>query len=255
MARRMKIKNLFVHILLLMGILSIWQSIAWLHIVDELFLPSPISVLHSGLDLFLNKNFSLDIGASLIRIISGFLIATIIGVPLGLLASDTRIIKTTVRPLLQFIRYVPASALLPLSIIWFGIGLTQKTFIIFLAVFPYITLYTINECLKTPKVYIETAKLLGLKRFEILRKVIFPFALPGIWLMLEVEAGAAWAIIIIAELIATSSGIGAMMIESQRFLVTSNIFFGIVILGLIGFITDYMFKTGYKHMFRWRKEI
>lgn len=253
--RKLYSKELLVGIPFFIGLILIWQIIASIGIFDELFLPSPISIIQSGINLFVNKGFTVDIVASVSRVIIGFILATILGVPLGVISSNSEVLKNTFLPFIQFIRYIPPSAFLPLSILWFGIGFPQKIFIIFLTVFPYIVFYTMYECIKTPQVLIDTAKLLGMNKNKILSKVIFPFALPGIWLMLEVEMGAAWSMIIIAELIATKIGIGAMMIESQRFLVTSNIFAGMLILGFIGLLSSYLFRKSYKRLFKWRKEI
>ena len=231
--------------------LVIWAILTYGGLVDSLFLPSPGRVFQAGYDLFAELGFTSDILNSVYRVMAGFILAALIGVPLGLVMGTFKIAEAFTEPVVGFIRYMPASAFIPLFILWLGIGDVEKVAIIFVGSFFQLVLMVAVVAKNVHKDLLETAYTLGAKRFQVIRKVLLPASLPGILDTLRIIVGWAWTYIIVAELVASASGIGYMIISSQRMLRTSNIIFGILTIGMLGLITDYFFKWLYQRLFPW----
>jgi NitT/TauT family transport system permease protein len=231
--------------------LVIWSILAYGGFVDPLFLPSPGRVFQAGVDLFVDLGFTADILNSVYRVMLGFIIAALIGVPLGLVMGTFKVAEAFTEPVVGFIRYMPASAFIPLFILWLGIGDVEKVAIIFVGSFFQLVLMVAVVAKNVHKDMLETAYTLGAKRFQVIWKVLLPASLPGIVDTLRIIVGWAWTYIIVAELVASASGIGYMIISSQRMLRTGNIIFGILTIGMLGLITDYFFKWLYNRLFPW----
>lgn len=231
--------------------LILWSILTYARLIDPLFLPSPGRVFQAGYDLFLEFGFTGDILNSVYRVMVGFLAAAIIGVPLGLIMGTFRAAEAFTEPVVGFIRYMPASAFIPLFILWLGIGDVEKIAIIFVGSFFQLVLMVAVVAKNVQKDLLEMAYTLGARRFQVIRKVLLPASLPGIVDTLRIIVGWAWTYIIVAELVASASGIGYMIISSQRMLRTGNIIFGILTIGILGLITDYFFKWLYNRLFPW----
>ncbi|MGD0264171.1 MAG: ABC transporter permease [Candidatus Methylomirabilota bacterium] len=231
--------------------LVIWSVLTYGGFVDALFLPSPGRVFRAGVDLFLELSFTTDIFNSTYRVMVGFIIAAIIGVPLGLIMGTFQVAEALTEPMVGFIRYMPASAFIPLFILWLGIGDVEKIAIIFVGSFFQLVLMVAVVAKNVHTDMLETAYTLGARRFQVIRKVLLPASLPGILDTLRIIIGWAWTYIIVAELVASASGIGYMIISAQRMLRTGSIIFGILTIGMMGLITDYFFKWLYKKLFPW----
>jgi NitT/TauT family transport system permease protein len=232
-------------------LLILWSILTYGGFIDALFLPTPGRVFQSGVDLFLEFGFTADILNSTYRVLAGFLIAAVIGVPLGLLMGTFKVAEAVIEPILGFIRYMPASAFIPLFILWLGIGDVEKIAIIFVGSFFQLVLMVAVVAKSVHKDMLETAYTLGARRLQVIRKVLLPASLPGILDTLRIIIGWAWTYIIVAELVASSSGIGYMIISAQRMLRTASIIFGIFTIGVLGLLTDYTFKWMYKRLFPW----
>src|SRR5512136_111970 len=231
--------------------LVIWSILTYGGFVDPLFLPSPGRVFQAGVDLFVELGFTTDILNSVYRVMLGFVVAAVIGVPLGLLMGTFKVAEAFTEPVVGFIRYMPASAFIPLFILWLGIGDIEKIAIIFVGSFFQLVLMVAVVAKNIHKDMLETAYTLGARRFQVIRKVLLPASLPGIVDTLRIIVGWAWTYIIVAELVASASGIGYMIISSQRMLRTGNIIFGILTIGMLGLITDFFAKWLYNKLFPW----
>jgi NitT/TauT family transport system permease protein len=229
----------------------IWSILTYGGFVDPLFLPSPGRVFQAGVDLFVDLGFTTDILNSVYRVMFGFILAALIGVPLGLFMGTFKAAEAFTEPVVGFIRYMPASAFIPLFILWLGIGDIEKIAIIFVGSFFQLVLMVAVVAKNIQKDLLETAYTLGAKRFQVIWKVLLPASLPGIVDTLRIIVGWAWTYIIVAELVASASGIGYMIISSQRMLRTGNIIFGILTIGILGLITDYFSKWLYNRLFPW----
>jgi NitT/TauT family transport system permease protein len=232
-------------------VMVIWSVLTYGGFVSALFLPPPGRVLAAGLEQFTKFEFANDILMSTYRVMAGFLAAAILGVPLGLFMGTFKAAEAFFEPLVGFIRYMPASAFIPLFILWLGIGDVEKIAIIFVGSFFQLVLMVSVVATSVPKEMLETAYTLGTKRFQVIRRVLLPASLPGIMDTLRIIIGWAWTYIIVAELVAAESGIGYMIINAQRMLQTGSIIFGILAIGVLGIITDYAFKWVHRWLFPW----
>jgi len=231
-----------------------WSSVTYTGLVQSFFLPTPTAVFSSIVMLFMEGNLASDISTSIYRILFGFLFSIAVALPFGVALGMSRKLEALIEPPIAFIRYIPPSAFIPLAIIWFGIGDLQKVMIIFLGIAPYLTLLITDAVINTRRELVEAALTLGATNKNIIMKVVLPHAFPSIWDSFRLMMGAAWTFVIIAEIVGASSGLGHLMIESQRFLRTDNIYAAIIIIGLLGLATDYFFKITYKIYFPWTEK-
>lgn len=238
----------------LFTLLTCWSLLTYTGLVRPFFLPEPTQVLFSIVSLFTDGTLLSDILASVYRILISLIISLLISLPLGIALAVSRKLEAFLEPIISFVRYVPPSVFIPLVIIWFGIGDTEKILILFLGVAPYLTLLIADIAINTRRELLDTALTSGANLKHLITKVIIPNSMPGIWDSFHLMVGAAWTFVIIAEIVGASSGLGHLMIESQRFLRTDHIFAVIIIIGVLGITTDYFFKITYKIFFPWTEK-
>jgi NitT/TauT family transport system permease protein len=232
--------------------LLVWSIATLGGFVSKTFLADPFTMLESGWRLLTVHGFHRDIAVTIWRVLGGFLIAALLGVPLGILMGAYKPIEAFFEPFVSFARYLPASAFIPLLILWAGIGETQKLMVIFIGSFFQIVLMVAVVVGATRHDLVEAAYTLGATSSSVVRRVLLPSSAPDIAETLRLVLGWAWTYVIVAELIGASSGIGHMITDSQALLDTGQIIFGIVVIGVIGLISDYLFKLGNRHLFPWR---
>ncbi|MEE9615256.1 MAG: ABC transporter permease [Thermodesulfobacteriota bacterium] len=232
-------------------ILLFWVLLTFYGIVRPLFLPSPLETFKQTFSLFQNHDFLGDILASLSRIFTGFFISAVLAVPLGVLAGSFRVCDAIIIPLMSFIRYMPSSAFIPLVILWFGIGFLEKVIVVFISIFFYLVLLVADATANVRRELIETALTLGASRVQTVNKVIIPAALPDIWNALRIMLGVGWTMIVVVEMVAAQNGIGAMIIHAQRFLQTPKVIAGIIVIGILGILSDVLFRVSHKLFFPW----
>ena len=231
--------------------LCAWGAVTYSGWVPPLFLASPDQALLAGWTLITEYGFLGDIGVTIWRVVGGFLIAASVGVPLGLMMGAFKPVEAFFEPFISFARYLPASAFIPLLILWAGIGETQKLSLIFIGSFFQIVIMVAVIAGGTRMDLVEAAYTLGSSSGGILRRVILPSSAPLVMETLRLVLGWAWTYVIVAELIGASSGIGHMIMDSQRLLDTGQMIFGIVLIGLIGLATDFLFKALNRRLFPW----
>lgn len=219
--------------------------------VSPTFLADPGSMLREGWNLLAQHGFLFDIGVTIWRVVGGFLIAAAIGVPLGMAMGAYKPIEAFFEPFISFSRYLPASAFIPLLILWAGTGETQKLLVIFVGSFFQIVLMVALAVGSVRRDLVEAAYTLGASDREIVSRVLLPASAPGIAEILRLVLGWAWTYVIVAELIGASSGIGHMIMDSQALLNTGQIIFGIIVIGIIGLVSDYLFKAANRRLFAW----
>ena len=235
-------------LLILLGLWWLVTSFGW---IKDFFLPSPLQVLIAAKDLFVINNFSKDIGISIFRILIGFLVAILAGLPVGFFLGLNKRFSLSVEPVIDFIRYTPIPAFIPLFILWLGIGELEKIVVIAVSVFFQFALMVANSVSSVPLKLIKSGKTLGANRWQIIIKVIFPFAKPRIFDDLRISMGWAWSGLMLAELVGSTSGIGFVIIQSQRLLQTANVIAAIIIVGMLGLLTDFIFNKLYIKYFPW----
>ena len=228
-----------------------WSFATFGGYVSKVFLADPASMLREGYALFAQHGFAKDVGITVWRVLGGFALAAILGVPLGIAMGAFKPIEAFFEPFVSFARYLPASAFIPLLILWAGIGEAQKLLVIFIGVFFQIVLMVAVTVGGTRRDLVEAAYTLGAGARGIVRRVLLPSAAPQIAETLRLVLGWAWTYVIVAELIGASSGIGHMITDSQALLNTGQIIFGIIMIGLIGLVSDFAFKWANQRMFPW----
>jgi NitT/TauT family transport system permease protein len=220
--------------------------------VPKLFLADPLTMLNDGWLLLTKFNFARDIGMTVFRVFGGFLLAAVVAVPIGILMGAYKPIEAFFEPFVSFARYLPASAFVPLLILWAGIGETQKLLVIFVGSVFQIVLMVAVVVGNTRRDLVEAAYTLGSGDGSVVRRVMLPMNAPEIAEILRLVLGWAWTYVIVAEFIGSSTGIGHMIIDSQALMATGQIIFGIIIIGLIGLISDFAFKLFNRWLFPWR---
>jgi NitT/TauT family transport system permease protein len=231
--------------------IAFWGLMTWSGLVPPLFLASPGKTLMAGWSLLTEYGFAGDIAVTIWRVFGGFAIAAALGVPLGLMMGAFKGVEAFFEPFISFARYLPASAFIPLLILWAGVGEAQKLSVIFIGSFFQVVIMVALVAGATRPDLVEAAYTLGSRSTGILRRVIIPAAAPQIAETLRLVLGWAWTYVIVAELIGASSGIGHMIMDSQRLLDTGQMIFGIVVIGLIGLATDVLFKALNRWLFPW----
>jgi len=219
--------------------------------VSKTFLADPLTMLDEGWLLLTRFGFAHDIGITIWRVLGGFIIAAALAVPLGIAMGAYKPIEAFFEPFISFARYLPASAFIPLLILWAGIGELQKLLVIFIGSVFQIVLMVAVLVAGTRRDLVEAAVTLGAKPRGVVWRVLIPAAAPGIAEILRLVLGWAWTYVIVAELIGSSSGIGHMIIDAQVLLATGQMIFGIIIIGIIGLISDFLFKAVNQALFPW----
>jgi NitT/TauT family transport system permease protein len=230
---------------------ALWGLVTFGGAIDSLFLKDPLYTLVTGYKLFAEYNFVRDVGVTIWRVVGGFVIAALIGVPLGILMGAYKPVEAFFEPFVSFARYLPASAFIPLLILWAGVGETQKLAVIFLGSVFQIVLMVAIIVGSTRRDLVEAAYTLGASGRGIVRRVLLPGAAPQIAEALRLVLGWAWTYVIVAELVGSSSGIGYMIMDSQRLLDTGQMIFGIFSIGVIGLASDLAFKWANQRLYPW----
>jgi ABC-type nitrate/sulfonate/bicarbonate transport system permease component len=216
-------------------------------LVSPVILPSPAEVLRSFPSLLNERALLQSIAATLKRVLIGFGLAAVIGVPLGIAAGAWRVVEAAGAPLALFGRNLPVAALIPLTILWFGIDETQKVMFIFIACVPFVYSDAVAAVANVPERYVETAQTLGASSFQIVRKVLVALAIPDIYNSLRHLFGLAFGYIMLAELINAQHGLGYLLMTSQRRGLSEHIILILLIIGLLAYGIDrvlYWFQRG-----------
>jgi NitT/TauT family transport system permease protein len=228
-----------------------WAAATFGGFVSPTFLADPASMLREGWTLLTQHGFMKDIGLTIWRVVGGFVLAAAFGVPLGMAMGAYKPIEAFFEPFISFSRYLPASAFIPLLILWAGTGEAQKLLVIFVGSFFQIVLMVAVVIGATRRDLVEAAYTLGSSDREIVTRVLFPSGAPQIAEILRLVLGWAWTYVIVAELIGASAGIGHMIMDSQALLNTGQIIFGILVIGVIGLVSDFAFKALNRRVFPW----
>ena len=230
---------------------AVWAAATFGGFVSKTFLADPVMMVSSGYTLLTKMGFAGDIGMTVWRVLGGFLIAAALALPLGVLMGAYKPIEAFFEPFVSFARYLPASAFIPLLILWAGIGEAQKLAVIFIGSFFQLVLMIAVTVGNTRRDLVEAAYTLGVSDRGLIHRVLIPGAAPEIAETLRMVLGWAWTYVIVAELIGASSGIGHMITDSQALLATDQIIFGIIVIGLIGLVSDLGFKWLNRWLFPW----
>jgi len=223
-------------------VLLLWTVITATGLVDKLFLPSPAAVWSAGQEQAQQGLLWRDFSASVGRVFGGFALSAIVALPLGIAMGSNVVICRLLEPLMGLIRYMPAPAFIPLLIIYFGLGELPKVLLIFIGTLFFNTLMIMDAVKFVPRELIETARTLGGRGLPILTRVVAPYIAPQVLDAYRINMASAWNLVIVAELVAATEGLGKRISLAQRFLRTDEIFLGLIVIGLIGLAFDLGFR-------------
>jgi len=234
------------------SLLILWQATGSLGWVSESLLPAPSSILRSYAHLAASGELWEHLGISALRALLGFLLGSFTGLMLGFFTGLGNIANRLLDPSLQMLRTVPLLALIPLFILWFGIGEFSKVMMISLGTFFPLYVNTYLGVRSVDNKLFEVTSVLGFSRFQKLWRLIIPAALPNIMLGVRLSVSTAWLVLVVAEMMATSSGVGYMIQDARTFSNTDIVFAGILIFALVGSISDLAVRQLEKRWLSWR---
>jgi NitT/TauT family transport system permease protein len=231
--------------------LGMWWLVTAFALIDPLFLPGPGAVGRRFFSWLRDGDLLSDAGISIFRVTAGFLASAVMALPLALAIGAYRPVRAFFEPLLEFARYLPAVAFVPVVLLWTGIGETSKITVIWIGTFFQMVIMLSEDVSRVPMPQIEAARTLGASGVEVVRRVLLRSALPAMFDTLRITLGWAWTYLVVAELVAANSGIGYAILKAQRFLQTDRIFVGIIVIGVIGLGTDQLLRWAHRRLFPW----
>jgi ABC-type nitrate/sulfonate/bicarbonate transport system permease component len=225
------------------SLFALWH-IASVYLLNSILFPPPARVIAKAIELARDGTLWDNASISLQRIALGFLFGTLIGVPLGLAIGSFGIVRRILEPYTEFLRFIPATALITVAVIWFGIGEGSK---IFLIIYTTVFIVIINTAAGVSAIApnkIRAARSLGASRAQVFLFVALPATVPFILTGMRLAMGNSFVTIIAAELVAANAGLGKMIWDARLYMLVDQIFVALLVLGLLGFATDRLFRWG-----------
>lgn len=243
------------------AVLLLWHCASTFGWVDARFVPAPLTVLHSLNEWMFGKpgagpysgTWFAHAGFSSYRVIGGFILASVFGVVIGCLVGWLRLASDLLDPIIQIVRPIPITAWVPFAVIFFGIRDGSALFLIALGAFFPIVVNTAAGVSGTPKLLVRAARMLGIRRHNVLLRVVLPSAMPYIFTGLRLGLGLAWVLVIVAEMMAVKSGLGFAMWDAYYFLRMDIIIAAMLSVGLLGFASDLVVKAIARYTLRWSR--
>ncbi len=232
-----------------LSLLLVWEIVSRSGAVSDRFLPAPSTVLAALWSMILERDLLHHAGISTVRVWTAFLIAAAMAVPIGILMGSYRAVGAALEPVVDFIRYLPVPALVPLAIIWFGVGEGTKIFLLWLGTFFQLVLLVADDVRRVPQEYHETAMTVGAPGWRRLTDVALPAMQPTLVDNMRITLGWCWTYLIIAEIVAANSGLGFVIWQARRFFQTPEVMAGVVTIGIIGLATDQIVRALHRRWF------
>lgn len=222
-----------------------------------LMIPGPVEVIQTVIEGIFGQvgkhSIMVHVGYSLMRVMVGFALGSLLGVIIGLLMGWYGIANAIFNPLFRIIRPIPPIAWIPISIIWFGLGENAKIFLIFLASFSNTTLNSMAGARSVNPEVVNAAKMLGAKERQIFMTIVLPASVPAIFVGLQVAISSSWATVLAAEMVRSSEGLGWMIVAGMNNNDMVQILSGIVMIGVVGFILAIIMRKAEEVLCRWNK--
>ncbi len=237
------------------GLVALWCVLTYSRLVQPLFLPSPTAVIVSGVEMARDGSLLQNAEASLFVIVTGWALAVISGVPIGILRGSFKVVEAALEPVIDFVRYLPVSSLIPLLILYIGIGTEEKVAVIFIGTFFQLVLLVADVAAHVPREQIDVSYTLGASRTQVIGRVLLPATLPGVMDNLRITMGWAWTYLVVAELVAADRGLGYLIMNSMRGLFTDRIFVGLAVIGGLGLGFDLTFKWLHRLLLPWSPKV
>lgn len=233
---------------------GLWELAVAMGWVNATFMPPPQQVLTGLYELLVEENFIVDIGVSIYRIVLSFALACAVAVPLGILMGSFRRVEAFFNPLVSAWRYLPAPSFIPLLLMWFGTGDGQKLALLFIGVIWFLITLIMDHVKAVRTELIETSVTLGGNRWQVLWTVVIPASMPSIVVAMRQMLAVSWTYLVIAEIVAATDGIGAVMMRAKRFLHVDKIMAGIIVIGILGLLFDFLFRLAHRLLFPYLNE-
>jgi ABC-type nitrate/sulfonate/bicarbonate transport system permease component len=234
------------------GTLCLWElatSSGW---IDQVLLPPPVDVVKGLIGSIADGSLFKNVIASLIRVVEGFLLALIVAVPMGIAMGVSRIVLGLFDPLLELLRPIPPIAIIPLTILWFGIGELSKALLIAYGAFFPILVNTRAGFREVERVHVHAAQALGANRYHIFRDVVLRSALPFMIVGARLGMGMAFIVLVAAELIASSAGLGFMINDARYNFRTDQMLVGMACIGTLGFVLNTLLLKIERRLLKWK---
>ena len=236
-------------------ILGVWSVITSLGLVNPTLVPSPQQIGWKFVELLSTGQLEQDIWMSTQRVLVGVVLGIFVAVPVGFLIGWYKNLRTFLDPLINFFRALPPIALIPLVIIYFGIGELAKVIILFYASFFAGVIVMYEGVAQISPIFIRVAKTLGASEWEIFRKVIIPLTMPHIFTALRVALGVAWATLVASELVAAQKGLGALIQSAGAYFQMDVIYVGIISIGFIALMMDFLLRQVGTSLVKWQDRV
>lgn len=237
-------------------VLVIWFVATKYNWVSKIFVPSPASVWHAFVETsqigYQGSTLLQHLGDSLYRILLGLGAACLTAIPLGLVMGMSTKIKAIFDPLIEFYRPLPPLAYYTLLVLWLGINNESKITLLYLAAFPPLSVSAMQAVKSVDQVLMRAALSLGANRWQLFRYVTFPSCLPGIFTGLRISVGVTYSVLVAAEMVGATNGIGWMVLDAGKFLRSDIVFMGIIVMGLTGLVLDRIVRALERVTTRWR---
>jgi ABC-type nitrate/sulfonate/bicarbonate transport system permease component len=237
----------------LVGAFGTWWVIGWTGLVNPILLPPPFEVLKSLVALVQDGTLPRDVGVSLLRVVEGFVLALAVALPLGVVMGIFPVVRGLLEPLLELVRPIPPIAVIPLAMLWFGIGeLSKITIIMYGAFFP-ILVNTMAGFAEVDPIHIRAAETLGASRPQIFRDVVLRSAFPYMVVGARLGMGMAFIVLVAAELIASSVGLGYLINDARYRFRTDQMLLGMACIGVLGFVLNKILLDIDRRVVRWKE--
>ena len=233
-------------------LLAAWQLVVATRLVDTPSVPSVSEIVAAWYRVIASGDMPKELWPSLYRIALGYGLAILVAVPLGLVMGASRFMYFLLEPLTELLRPIPSSAYIPIAILFLGIGDAMKEFVVFFSCLFPILINTYSGVLAIDPVLIDTGRTFGLRRGEILRRIVFRAAVPHILTGMRISLAIALIVVVVAEMVAGSSGIGYFILDQQRTFRVPEMFAGIFTLGVLGYAANALFLLLESRILRWR---
>jgi NitT/TauT family transport system permease protein len=236
-------------------VIGVWYAIAYSGLINPSLVPTPHRVAVRFWELMTGARLPLDILMSTERVVLGVALGIALAVPVGFLLGWYRNVRTFIDPLMNFFRALPPIALIPLVIVYFGIGEIAKIVVLFYASFFAGVIVMYEGIAQISPIYVRVSRTLGASDSEIFRKVIVPLTVPHLLTALRVALGVAWATLVASELIAAQQGLGALIQNASSFFQLDIIYVGIICIGLIALAMDLVLRAVARRLVAWQERI
>ena len=235
------IRRFAMPVLSILIVLAVWQLLSGT-VFNRHLVPPPLTVVETAIPMLGSGEIARHVAISLLRILVGFILGTVLAVIIGVLMGRLRIVNELLDPVIEVLRYLSPTAMIPIAVIWFGIGETSKYFLIFWGTFFFVLINTVAGVIRTPVARQRAAQCLGASRLQIFALVVVPSAAPYIVTGMRVAMASSFMAIIPAEMLAANSGLGFLLQQSGMLLQTNRIFVALAAISALGFLTDRVFR-------------